>query len=424
MAKISALDIPLKKYLEEVKNQINLLWKNSNFIIWRKNEKLEPGDLIVINNSFLLRNDKSTSKNERYIGLKIKNEKAYEIMIVKRNKKITTNFSKISKNSRESYTLVHIEEKINELFDELGKLIFILVGKKVSEDSIERKIGHKSLKKIIWDSSIDKAFILENSNLSFKDPYSNDFLSSLIKFLTDNGIDSTNNKKLSEDIEKSVKFLKKNAKTILEIPENNDFEDETLLSRFYKSFDSELEMYKAMMENIDLNINEILRISYNFLGDGIRLFRLISSICDLKPLILWGTIYFHFIQNQKLMNIPSLVPGRKVDLNYYDRMIKDARNNRFHTITDFKRTLQFNLPEDAIKSTTLTFFSDFSKKRANPNKLNYKDKKIVDLLNEFYRVEEIILPIDFWEKNYNVMKATNDIFMATSKILRILLQRD
>jgi hypothetical protein len=424
MSKKSALTTPLKKYLEEVKNQVNLIWKNSNFINWRKNEKLEPGDLIVINNSFLLRNDKSTSKNERYLGLKIKNEKTYEIMIVKWNKKITTDFNKISKNSRESYTLVHIEEDINEMFEELGKLIFILVGKKISEDTIEKKIDHKSLKKITWDSSIDKAFILESSNLSFKDPYSNDFLSSLIKFLADNGIDLTNNKKLSDDIEKSVKFLKKNAKTILEIPENNDFEDETLLSQFYKSFNSELEIYEAMMENIDININEILRISYNFLGDGIRLFRLISSICDLKPLILWGTIYFHFIQNQILMNIPSLVPGRKVDLNYYDRMIKDARNNRFHTITDFKRTLQYNLPEDAIKSTTLTFFSDFSKKRENPNKLNYKDKKIVDLLKEFYRVEEITLPIDFWEKNYNVMKATNDIFKATSKILRIFLQRE
>ena len=48
MSKKSALDIPLKKYLEEVKNQVNLLWKHSNFINWRKNEKLEPGDLIVI----------------------------------------------------------------------------------------------------------------------------------------------------------------------------------------------------------------------------------------------------------------------------------------------------------------------------------------------------------------------------------------
>jgi len=407
-----------------VKNQVNLLWKHPSFINWRKNEKLEPEDLIVINNSFLLRNDKTTSKNERYIGLKIKNKQTYEIMIVKRDKIITTDFSKIFKKSKESYTLVHIEEEINELFDELGKLIFILVGKKISEDAIERKINNKTLKKITWDSSIDKPFILKNANLLFKDPYSNNFLSSLYKFLADNGIDSANNKKLSKDIEKSVKFLKKEAKTILEIPENNDFKDETLLSRFYKSLDSELEMYKEMMKNIDLNMNEILRISYNFLGDGIRLFRLISSICDLKPLILWGTIYFHFIQNQKLMDIPSLIPGRKVDLNYYDRMIKDARNNRFHTITDFKRTLQFNLPKDAIQSTTLTFFSVFSRKRAKTNKLNYKDKKIVDLLTEFYRVEEIILPNDFWEKNYEVMKATNDIFKATSKILRILIQKE
>ena len=422
MSKKSALDIPLKKYLEEVKNQVTLLWKHPSFINWRKNEKLEPEDLIVINNSFLLRNDKTTSKNERYIGLKIKSDQTYEIMIVKWRTKIKTDFKKISKKSNESYNLINIEEEINDQFNELGKIVFILVGKKIQEDVVERKINHKSLKKITWDSSIDRPFILDKANLSIKDPYSNEFLSSLCQFLADNGIDSSNNKKLSDEIEKSVKYLKKQAITIIKIPENNDFEDKTLLSRFYESIDSELKIYEDIKADIDRNINEILRISYNFLGDGIGLLKLIGSICDLKPLILWGTIYYHFIQNQKLMDIPSLVPGRKVDLKKYDRMIKDARNNSFHKMTDFKRTIQIELPEDAIKSTTLTIFSDFSDKSAN--KLTYKDKEIVDLLTDFYRVEEIILPNDFWEKNYEVMKATNNIFKATSKILRILLQKE
>lgn len=419
MSKKSALNNPLKKYLEEVKNQVNLLWKHPSFINWRKNQKLEPEDLIVINNSFLLRNDKTTSKNERYIGLKIKNDQTYEIMIVKWRTKIKIDFKKISNKSNESYNLINIDGEINEQFDELGKIVFILVGKKIQEEVIERKINHNPLKKITWDSSINKPFILDEANISIKDPYSNEFLPSLYQFLAENGIDSANNKALFDEIEIRIKDLKKQARTIIEIPENNDFEDETLLSHLYKYIDSELKIYEEIKADINLNINEILRISYNFLGDGIRLLKLIGSICDLKPLILWGTIYYHFLQNQKLMDIPSLVPGRKVDLKKYEQMIRGARNNRFHQMTDFKRTLQIELPEDAIKSTTLTIFSDFSDKGGN--KLTYKDKEIVDVLTEFYRVEEIILPDDFWEKNYEVMKATNDIFKATSKILRILL---
>lgn len=263
---------------------------------------------------------------------------------------------------------------------------------------------------------------MDEANIFIKDPYSNEFLPSLYQFLAENGIDSANNKTLFDEIEISIKYLKKQARTIIEIPENNNFEDSTLLSHLYKYIDSELKIYEEIKADIDLNMNEILRISYNFLGDGIRLLKLIGSICDLKPLILWGTIYYHFLQNQKLMDIPSLVPGRKFDLKKYDRMIRDARNNRFHQMTDFKRTLQIELPEDAIKSTTLTIFSDFSDKGGN--KLTYKDKEIVDVLTDFYRVEEIILPDDFWEKNYEVLKATNDIFKATSKILRILLQKE
>ncbi|KKL66405.1 hypothetical protein LCGC14_2145310 [marine sediment metagenome] len=420
MAKNPALNIPLKKYLEEVKDQVNLLWKLPTFINWREGQKLKAEDLIVINNSFLLRTDKKTSKNERYLCLKMKDDETYEIMIVR--KKINTDFKKISSKSKESYELTNIEEEINEQFNELGKLVFILIGKKTHEEIIKKEIYHKSLKKITWDLSINKSFILDKANLSIKDPYSIGFLPSLYQFLSDNGIDSATIEKLSNKIEKGIKFLKKKAKTILEIPENNDFEDETLLSNFYKSIDSELKNYEEIKTNIVGNINEVLRISYNFLGDGIMLLKLIDDICDLKPLILWGTIYYHFLQNQKLMDIPSLVPGRKVDLKRYDEMIRVARNNSFHKITDFKRTLQIKLPEDAIKSTTLTIFSLYSDKSGN--KLTYKDKEIVDVLKDFYRTEEIILPDEFWEKNYGVMKATNDIFKATSKVLRILVQKE
>ena len=56
--------------------------------------------------------------------------------------------------------------------------------------------------------------------------------------------------------------------------------------------------------------------------------------------------------------------------------------------------------------------------------MDYTDKEIVDLLTKFYRTEEIILPNDFWEKNYEVMKSTNDIFKSTNKILQILLQKE
>ncbi|MHA1337550.1 MAG: hypothetical protein ACTSPW_17710 [Promethearchaeota archaeon] len=421
MSKKSGLnDQKLENYLKKVREQITLLWKHPNFENWRKNENIKSGDLIIINNSFLLRNDKTTTKNERYISLKV-NNKSYKIKIVKWNKKITTDFKKISKNSNENFELIDIEDEVKKLYDELGKLIFILVGKKISDDIIETKIRHRSLKKIIWDSSLDKRFILKNGSLKIKDPYSRDFFPSLYDFLNNNGVNLENDKDLSKKIEAGIKFLKKEAKTILEIPDNSDIGDETFLSMFYKFFDSELEIYSKMMKDIDKNLNEILRISYNFLEDGIKLFKLISNICDLKPLILWGTIYFHFELNQKLMEIPSIIPGKKVDLNYYDRMIKDARNKRFHAITGFKRTLQVNLPTDAIQSSTLIFFSDFSKRRNKPNRLDYKDKKIVDLLTEFYRTEELTLPSNFWEKNYEVIRIINKIFKETYEILKILL---
>ncbi|MGQ4876820.1 MAG: hypothetical protein ACP6IY_22355, partial [Promethearchaeia archaeon] len=62
-------DQKLENYLKKVKEQITLLWKHPYFENWRKNENIKSGDLIIINNSFLLRKDKKTTKNERYLCL-------------------------------------------------------------------------------------------------------------------------------------------------------------------------------------------------------------------------------------------------------------------------------------------------------------------------------------------------------------------
>ena len=83
MPKTSILKAPLDKYLEEVKSQVKLLWKNNDFKRWRDKMKLKPGDLILINNSFLLRTGKRTSKNKRYLCLELRENQDYEIKIAK-----------------------------------------------------------------------------------------------------------------------------------------------------------------------------------------------------------------------------------------------------------------------------------------------------------------------------------------------------
>ena len=423
MPKTSILKAPLDKYLEEVKNQVKLLWENNDFKKWRDTMNLKPGDLILINNSFLLRTGKRTSKNKRYLCLELRENQDYEIKIAKTENNILLDFKKISNKPNEISDIVKIEEEISKQFDALGKIIFVLVGEKVNEEPAEAEINHKMVKKIIWDSSIEEHFIFKQEKLTVKDPYEDNFWELLIEFL-EKKQNITVDTKLSKKIESSVISVKRKAYIVFKIPENNDFKGETFLSNFIESLDSDLNLYQKKMEDIEHNINDLLRISYNFLDDGIRLFKLISNICDLKPLILWGTIFYHILQYQELTIIPSLIPGIKVDLKRYETMIQTARNNKFHRLTNFRRTLQFALPEDAIKSPTLTIFSDFSEKNKKLNKLNFEDRELVEILTHFYRTEELILPNKFWEQNYKVMEVTNQIFKATFKILQILIGKE
>jgi hypothetical protein len=138
-------------------------------------------------------------------------------------------------------------------------------------------------------------------------------------------------------------------------------------------------------------LNDVLRIGYNFASDATGYLRLIVSVCDLKPIVLWGTIS--------------------------EQSIADARNNAFHNLFPFQKSLRVPLPEAALGEPQLQIFSEHAKKSNNP--LTYKDKELVDVLMDFSRAREQSLSITFWEKDLDVMNATISLFQRTNEFIRV-----
>ena len=165
-------------------------------------------------------------------------------------------------------------------------------------------------------------------------------------------------------------------------------------------------------------MNDILRIAYNFSSDATGFLRLIVSLCDLKPVVLWGTIAEHHALSEAFNELPWSRSKLKPSLGNYQRTIADARNSAFHNLFPFRKSLSVSLPEAALGTPELRIFSEHT--RRSENQLTYRDKELVDVLLEFTRARERRVSLTFWRQNLAVMDAAISLFQRTNEFLKML----
>lgn len=156
---------------------------------------------------------------------------------------------------------------------------------------------------------------------------------------------------------------------------------------------------------------EMLRIAYNF-ADGVKsLMTLIIGISDLKPLIFWLSIDAQFQLADRFAELPFALVGKsKPSLDRYRSVIAAARNRAFHDLFAFGQPFRVRLPAEALRSPELRLFRDFARRREPA--LDFEDRELVELLEEFTRAPERPLPSGFWEKNLAVMQAVRELGKA------------
>ena len=150
------------------------------------------------------------------------------------------------------------------------------------------------------------------------------------------------------------------------------------------------------------------------------LLRLISSVCDLKPILFWATFTSHFKLDEAIRLLPWSKQKDKPSLATYAEKVKRARNKAFHRLLPFSKTFQVALPENALREAYLRLFAEFGAKK---NQLTYKDKALVDVLMEFTRTSQELVPQSFWEKNASVLTCTQNIVDETSQVLKECLSQ-
>ena len=408
----------------EIRKSVKNLISSGTFQEWLKNESVEPGDYIVINNSFVFR-DVKTTKSELFLCLTILPDgKLDPEPKIAKNIRINSDFKRYSYRSNNLPALIKLKHGIAAQLNNAGHLLFLLVGHIQDNIVLRESTTDIEISEVVWDPSLGEGFHLENGTLYVGDTYDETAIWTYIhNQLSESGKEAS--QELRESIGTVLDKLQDQAVAKLEIPSYGTPPSPGVTDAIVQVLREQRDQYeRALNKFVDADepsaLNEILRIAYNFASDATEYIRLVVSICDLKPLVLWGTIDNHLALSEEFRRLPWLRSRNKPSLQNYELTIGDARNSAFHNLFPFRKSLRVILPETALRQAELIIFSEHARKK--DNRLTYQDMELVEVLKQFTRARERRVSVRFWKQNLLVMNATIILFASSSQFIKILHQ--
>lgn len=412
----------------------NVIFNINDFInnseLFKILDKLDKKDekLVVINNSFLFREKIKTNKNKKYLAftpdkIPVNEDNCFIIEGIE----LKNNYKIVNRNLDKLNYKKSLNDAIDEEVKNLGDILFVLMGEIDNNIEIKIPLENSIINTISYSPKYTDKISFRNFCLYINNIESEDELwDSIERILLNEGNSDTEIENLKNIIGNTFDELKKAIYLNMKIPVSFNQDKDYFLELIYKSIKEQVDIYGSYIENLesakvdrDSSFNEVLRIAYNFADDAITLIRLIISVCDLKPIILWNTFSTHYRLTESIKNLPWSKRVKKPSISKYVDTIKKARNKSFHRLIPFSEAFEIELPENSIKDVNLRIFSEYGSKNS-ANRLTYKDKELVDVLMEFTRTSEEIVKESYWKKNLDTMKLTVELLRETANTLREL----
>jgi hypothetical protein len=411
--------------------QINKFIETSDLKEAIKTLSDKSNKLIVLNNSFLFRKTK-TKKNDKYIAFipdKIPIDENNCFIVI--GPSLIKNFSIMTINDKKISKKISLKDSIIQELKSLGEIVFILMGKIDKSKKVSEEIDHSIIKKVSYHPIEKNTLKIADDEIILKeldnDSENWENIEELLK--NDPRFNMSHIDELKNKIGKIFDKLKKEVCLNLIIPINFERNEDYFLELITKAIEEQYKIYQDNVKKLtsasndrQYCLNEILRISYNFVEDASTLIRLIVSVCDLKPIILWETYCLHYELDESIRLLPWAKQIKKPSLSDYIDTIKKARNKSFHRLIPFSKSFEVPLPDNSIKKPTLVIFSEFRSK-FNSNRLDYIDKELIEVLLELTRTSEEIVEDDFWEKNSEVINKTINLLKGISNTIRGLREQ-
>src|SRR5215208_3555288 len=156
--------------LSTVNESLEKIRNHPSFGNWYKNQNLEDGDLVVINNSFVFR-DLNTTKAESYLVLKHGKERFYKEVYVAQKLKLNSDFTFYSHRHKFAPTLLPMRDCIEDELSNVGQILFALIGY-VSDDVILREnLRRSGFSAVVWNPQSTEALDINGTEIIIQNPY-------------------------------------------------------------------------------------------------------------------------------------------------------------------------------------------------------------------------------------------------------------
>lgn len=408
------------------RESIRRIEKHPQFMDWVSKSRLKESDIVVINNSFVFR-DVSTNKSQFYLALEYEKDGQFKdrIFVASGLGRINKDFKIFQAQHPNLPKLVDLSDAISSQLSEIGHIVFALIGKVDNDLVVEEEFRQARFTTIVWNPSQNELLTADDETLYVRDTTNEDELwSELVTLMERLNLDIP--AKMKTEFGSVLDKLQSKAVARLNLPSPGEEITEGVTDAIVELLKEQRDSYAKALEECGVDdpssstlFNEVLRISYNFAGDASTYLRLIVSICDLKPIILWLTIGEHYCLSEAFRQLPWARSKYKPSLKNYIDTVSDVRNRRFHDAFPFQKALRLSLPPSAVQNPELQFFSEHAP-RANLNVFTFRDKPLVDILLKFTRARQRPVSSSFWDKNISVMDSIIDLFEATSQSLKLI----
>jgi len=414
-----------KKIVDKVTASVRAITRHQAYVNWLSTESPREDDLLVINNSFVFR-DVKTTKSNFYIAQKFQaNGQLKDPIYIAEAPQQNVDFQLISHRHQSPPNLIQLDDAIINQIKKSGNIVFSLIGFTVEDRTVELSLKNGPFERIIWNPKLNNDIEVFQNEIHVKDTTDEVSLwSSLITQCQAQNISIP--VKLQQEFGEALDRLQGQAVVSLKLPKKNSYQKDGItdsivkvLTQHKSDYKTVLQRYQRARQRADRAFNEVLRIAYGFASDATEFLRLIVSTCDLKPVVLWATLAEHLELSEALRDLPWTRSKHKPSLKNYIDCVGDARNRAFHNVFPFDKALNFSLPAGSLRDAELRFFSEYGA-RAHGNELTFEDKALVDVLLEFTRAKRRPVPQDFWSKNLRFMDAIIKLFSETSAVLKIL----
>ena len=419
----------MEKVCEMILEQISGVVSSQQFtsLLKKHESSLRDGDLVLINNSFVYRKKLvKTKKSNKFLCLKTSNGKVLadiDHVFIAQPEDFDSDFKIFDSRSSNIPRHTPLPDALPDETARLGHLVFVLIGR-LEDIACSVPLNNGYAKDVVFNPSAEPGVTEQNGRRiivnQIIDPEKAwaDVSSSIT------GDTECNSEALQTAFFVAFEKLRQEARLRLTLPEpglapSND----TLIAKIRESIEGHIQAYEnALQKCYDSELNnedylrEVMRIAYNFADDSLKILRLLVSVADIKPIVLWCTLKEHFELAVSLRDLPRMKGQEKPSLENYMEMISNSRNRTFHSLLPFDRTIEANLEDINIRARRLTLFPPYGQ-RKNFVHFDYEDREIIEVLSEFTRPKESVVSLDFWKKNTQVMHSLKKLLESTERAL-------